>query len=223
MQPRPRLDHRLDQRRRQAQDARLRHRAARTGTRAMRAAALRAAAARLTCPHCGSRDTERLAAFGSTACKALLPLPRLPRAVRALQADLVRHEPALPSVARQEPCAPRPTRPSSSRSTCPHELARAVPLHPGPVPDAAHGRSTARSCAARTRSAPAPTTASCASASARCRAACSRPGSTSAAGRRHDAGDDARRAASSCRSIRPRSGTTSASPAAAASRRSCRS
>lgn len=25
----------------------------------------------LPCPHCGSRDTERLAAFGSTACKAL--------------------------------------------------------------------------------------------------------------------------------------------------------
>jgi ring-1,2-phenylacetyl-CoA epoxidase subunit PaaD len=25
----------------------------------------------LACPHCGSRDTERLAAFGSTACKAL--------------------------------------------------------------------------------------------------------------------------------------------------------
>ena len=26
---------------------------------------------RLTCPHCGSRDTERLSAFGSTACKAM--------------------------------------------------------------------------------------------------------------------------------------------------------
>ena len=26
---------------------------------------------RLTCPHCGSRDTERLSAFGSTACKSL--------------------------------------------------------------------------------------------------------------------------------------------------------
>jgi len=31
----------------------------------------RAAAARVDCPHCGSTDTERLAAFGSTACKAL--------------------------------------------------------------------------------------------------------------------------------------------------------
>jgi ring-1,2-phenylacetyl-CoA epoxidase subunit PaaD len=27
--------------------------------------------ARITCPHCGSNDTERLSAFGSTACKAL--------------------------------------------------------------------------------------------------------------------------------------------------------
>jgi ring-1,2-phenylacetyl-CoA epoxidase subunit PaaD len=26
---------------------------------------------RLTCPYCGSRDTERLSAFGSTACKSL--------------------------------------------------------------------------------------------------------------------------------------------------------
>ena len=26
---------------------------------------------RITCPHCGSRDTERLSAFGSTACKSL--------------------------------------------------------------------------------------------------------------------------------------------------------
>jgi len=28
-------------------------------------------AAALACPHCASTDTERLAAFGSTACKAL--------------------------------------------------------------------------------------------------------------------------------------------------------
>jgi ring-1,2-phenylacetyl-CoA epoxidase subunit PaaD len=26
---------------------------------------------RITCPHCNSRDTERLSAFGSTACKSL--------------------------------------------------------------------------------------------------------------------------------------------------------
>jgi ring-1,2-phenylacetyl-CoA epoxidase subunit PaaD len=31
----------------------------------------RAAPAQVACPHCGSADTERLAAFGSTACKAL--------------------------------------------------------------------------------------------------------------------------------------------------------
>lgn len=31
----------------------------------------RAEAARVDCPHCGSADTERLAEFGSTACKAL--------------------------------------------------------------------------------------------------------------------------------------------------------
>jgi ring-1,2-phenylacetyl-CoA epoxidase subunit PaaD len=34
-------------------------------------ALFRAAAAGVDCPHCGSPDTERLAAFGSTACKAL--------------------------------------------------------------------------------------------------------------------------------------------------------
>ena len=34
-------------------------------------ALFRAAAARVDCPHCGSTDTERLAEFGSTACKAL--------------------------------------------------------------------------------------------------------------------------------------------------------
>lgn len=32
---------------------------------------LRAQPAHVACPHCGSRDTERLAAFGSTPCKAL--------------------------------------------------------------------------------------------------------------------------------------------------------
>jgi len=36
-----------------------------------RIAFFRADAARIDCPHCGSTDTERLAAFGSTACKAL--------------------------------------------------------------------------------------------------------------------------------------------------------
>jgi ring-1,2-phenylacetyl-CoA epoxidase subunit PaaD len=32
---------------------------------------VRAAPAQVACPHCGSADTERLAEFGSTACKAL--------------------------------------------------------------------------------------------------------------------------------------------------------
>ena len=32
---------------------------------------LRFVAPRIACPRCGSRDTERLAAFGATACKAL--------------------------------------------------------------------------------------------------------------------------------------------------------
>ncbi len=36
-----------------------------------RIALYRAEAAGVDCPHCGSADTERLAAFGSTACKAL--------------------------------------------------------------------------------------------------------------------------------------------------------
>jgi ring-1,2-phenylacetyl-CoA epoxidase subunit PaaD len=31
----------------------------------------RAAAASVACPRCASNDTERLSAFGSTACKAL--------------------------------------------------------------------------------------------------------------------------------------------------------
>jgi ring-1,2-phenylacetyl-CoA epoxidase subunit PaaD len=34
-------------------------------------APLRFVAPRIACPRCGSRDTERLAAFGATACKAL--------------------------------------------------------------------------------------------------------------------------------------------------------
>jgi ring-1,2-phenylacetyl-CoA epoxidase subunit PaaD len=45
------------------------------GMRALDSAApvrfVRAAPARVACPHCGSADTERLAEFGSTACKAL--------------------------------------------------------------------------------------------------------------------------------------------------------
>lgn len=32
---------------------------------------VRTAPAAVTCPHCGATDTERLAEFGSTACKAL--------------------------------------------------------------------------------------------------------------------------------------------------------
>jgi len=32
---------------------------------------VRAARERIACPHCGATDTERLAEFGSTACKAL--------------------------------------------------------------------------------------------------------------------------------------------------------
>jgi ring-1,2-phenylacetyl-CoA epoxidase subunit PaaD len=32
---------------------------------------VRLVAPRIACPRCGSRDTERLAAFGATACKAL--------------------------------------------------------------------------------------------------------------------------------------------------------
>jgi ring-1,2-phenylacetyl-CoA epoxidase subunit PaaD len=39
--------------------------------RPARIALYRAGAAGIACPHCGSADTERLAEFGSTACKAL--------------------------------------------------------------------------------------------------------------------------------------------------------
>ena len=64
----PGLDHRLDERGRPAQAARLRHRATRQGRRSPRAV------------RCGNRglsamrlaeDTTRLAEFGSTSCKAL--------------------------------------------------------------------------------------------------------------------------------------------------------
>ena len=59
-----------------AQAARLRHRAAaaRAGSRrgaAMRFMRVARPAQRCACPRCGSGDTERLSAFGSTACKAL--------------------------------------------------------------------------------------------------------------------------------------------------------
>ncbi len=59
--------------RRQAQAARVRHRARRT----VRAGPRRPAAARVTlrmavkCPRCDSLDTRELARFGSTSCKAL--------------------------------------------------------------------------------------------------------------------------------------------------------
>ncbi len=71
--PRAGVDHRLDQRRRQAQAARVRHRAAeRHAGRSRRSAdPHRAARQAIECPRCGSTNTERLSAFGSTACKAL--------------------------------------------------------------------------------------------------------------------------------------------------------
>ena len=66
------LDHRLDQRRRPPQAARLRHRAARRPCcRGDGAATMRVRPRGVACPRCGSADTERLSAFGSTACKAL--------------------------------------------------------------------------------------------------------------------------------------------------------
>jgi ring-1,2-phenylacetyl-CoA epoxidase subunit PaaD len=67
------LDHRLDQRRRPPQAARLRHRPAqRRGAPCTTAhAPIRMHARGVDCPRCGSARTERLSAFGSTACKAL--------------------------------------------------------------------------------------------------------------------------------------------------------
>ena len=93
--PRARVDHRLDQRRRPRKlreygIAPPRPGAAPDGARAdphLRAAG----AAAVACPRCGSAHTERLSAFGSTACKALYRCLRLPRTVRTLQADLTSH------------------------------------------------------------------------------------------------------------------------------------
>ncbi len=153
---------------------------ARSGAR--RRDPLRAARSRaLACPRCGSTNTERLSAFGSHRLQGALPLPRLPRAVRTLQADL-----SAMSGLHFHPLRVRASSPDTDEAR--HRLLRRAgrrcasefALHPGPVPDAAPATSTARTCAARTRSAPASTTASCASACARSPAACSRTGSTSA-------------------------------------------
>jgi len=42
-----------------------------TGTRPAGPVTVSLSVRRVTCPHCGSEDTEELARFGSTACKAL--------------------------------------------------------------------------------------------------------------------------------------------------------
>ena len=62
------LDHRLDERGRPPQAARIRHRAA-AGRRAPRRALF--GEQQVACPQCGSADTEVLSEFGSTSCKAL--------------------------------------------------------------------------------------------------------------------------------------------------------
>ena len=91
---------------------------------------------------------------------------------------MARHERHLPSAARARRRA-RDRRGGDRLVRRARRPARGLPLHAGPVPDPAQRRSTARTCAARTRSAPASTTASCASACARCRRRASRTGSTS--------------------------------------------
>ncbi len=165
---------RLDQRRRPTQARRLRHRAAgplRVPGRA--AAPLRPRVAALP----ALRQPAHRAAVRVRVDRVQVAasLPRVPRAVRALQADL--SDAAVPSAARprdrgrhagggdrlvrraRRTCARR----SASRRASTSRCAR---------------RSTASTCAARIRSAPASTTASCASASARCARASSRTGST---------------------------------------------
>ena len=181
-----------------AQAARLRHRAARSGRsrEAACAAALRAArrrAARL--PALRQRRHRAPVRLRRDRVQGAVALPRLPRAVRALQADLTpaRSRRSLPSEGPsglRAPCASRyepPLHPTRPRR---HETPIVVSFD---VPGRARERFRftqgqhltlrtsvdGRTCAARTRSAPASTTASCASACARCRAACSRPGSTS--------------------------------------------
>ena len=64
---RPGLDHGLDERGRQGEAPRLRHRTAAAPGRGG-AVALRLS---VRCPQCGSPDTRELSRFGSTACKSL--------------------------------------------------------------------------------------------------------------------------------------------------------
>ncbi len=64
------VDHRLDRSRGRGEAARLWHRAARR-SRPGGAVGRCASLPRIACPRCGSRRTERLSQFGSTACKAL--------------------------------------------------------------------------------------------------------------------------------------------------------
>ena len=61
------LDDRLDERSRQGEAARLRHRAA----RAIAAPDRSPLRLSLRCPQCGSASTHELSRFGSTACKSL--------------------------------------------------------------------------------------------------------------------------------------------------------
>ena len=165
------LDHRLDQRRRPAQAARLRHRAAGAGRRRRRACRSASCAARraVACPRCGSAHTER--------CRPSAPPP----ARRCTAASPAANPSSTSSrYERDVPAVPRPARcariePDTAEAVIvtfdvPPRAARGLRLHAGPVPDAAQDRSTARTCGARTRSAPASTTASCAWACARSRA-----------------------------------------------------
>jgi ring-1,2-phenylacetyl-CoA epoxidase subunit PaaD len=147
--------------------------------RERRAPSLRSACgAPLACPRCESKDTERLAAFGATACKALWrcracgePFEHFKRSRRAIVA------------LHFHPLRVKSVRPETDEAVVvsfdvPAELAEQFRFTQGPAPDAegnVAGSEQRRSysiCAG-------PSTASCASASARCRAACSRPGSTS--------------------------------------------
>ena len=90
-------------RRRATQAARVRHRAAGRAPRASTSPASARCAARrvaVPCPRCGSTRTRAPVAVRLDRVQGALPLPRLPRAVRLLQAALTRREP-VPSPVRR--------------------------------------------------------------------------------------------------------------------------
>ena len=182
---RPGLDHRLDDRRGRGASSPAYGIAPPPPRRDRRGRS--AGAARCAARSAARRDTRELSRFGSTACKALWRVHGLPRAVRPLQGDLMRHAdlptpPALPPAARW---------PRSSRLTedavaltlrRARRAARDYRFTPGQHLDARAPSSRRRACAATTRSARRPAGAAAGRRSSGCRAARSRAAPTRSCG-----------------------------------------